>query len=190
MMTRHTAHIFEILRKGKFICSNSPDEDIQKLYRTLEDEDTFKELYEYFLHINYLLEQGNGYFYFSQKETKAGLDKKLEKIYVWIDIIDFLKTFDSSFGVGKRFTASDIHTQLKNNADLEMKLSDIKKIGSDKKNHFDRINNIIRKLVDDDYVALENQISETYKVLDSFGYLEDLINTINIPEETKNEIPE
>ena len=35
-----------------------------------------------------------------------------------------------------------------------------------------------------------NEISETYKVLTSFNYLKDLINTINIPEEIANEIPE
>jgi len=36
-------------------------------------------------------------------------------------------------------------------------------------------------------MELENPISNTYKVLSSFKYLEQLILTINIPEETSNE---
>jgi len=190
MKTKYTSEIFEVLRKGKFICSNSPDEDIQTLYRVLEDENTFEDLYEYFSQINYILKQGDEFFYFSKKEKSIDLDRKIEKAFGWIDIVDFLKTFDSSFDIGTRFTASEIHNQLKNNADLKMKLDNLKKIGTDKKNYLDRIKKIIEKLEKDNYVTLENEISETYKVLNSFNYLKDLINTINISEEIANEIPE
>ena len=63
-MTKYTFKIFEILRKGQFICSNSPNDDIKTLYKILEDDDTFVKLYEYFKEINYLLERGNEYFHF------------------------------------------------------------------------------------------------------------------------------
>lgn len=139
MITKYTSDIFEILRKGKFICSNSPDKHIQTLYRVLEDEDTFEDLYEYFYQINYILEQGDEYFYFSQNEKNIDLDRKIEKAFNWIDIVDFLKTFDSSFDVGTRFTASEIHNQLKNNADLKAKLDNLKRIGTDRAIYLDRI---------------------------------------------------
>ena len=59
MITKYTSEIFDVLRKGQFICSNSPDDDIQKLYKVLEDDETFEDLHEYFYQINYILEQGN-----------------------------------------------------------------------------------------------------------------------------------
>ena len=59
MITKYTSEIFDVLRKGQFICSNSPADDIQKLYKILEDDETFEDLCEYFNQINYILEQGN-----------------------------------------------------------------------------------------------------------------------------------
>ena len=190
MIEKYTADIFKILRKGSFICSNSPNNNIQILYRVLEDEANFEELFEYFSKINYLLEQGDEYFYFSKpKEKNIDLERKIERAFEWIDIIDFFKTYDSSFDVGFRFTPSEVVGQLQNNADLKAKLENLKKVGSEKKKYLDRIKRIIEKLEKDSYVALENELSETYKVLNSFNYLKDLVNTINIPEDIKNEIP-
>jgi hypothetical protein len=45
-------------------------------------------------------------------------------------------------------------------------------------------------LSDDTFIELENEITQQYKVLASFKYLEQLILTINIPETVRNEIPE
>lgn len=190
MYTKYTSEIFNVLRKGEFICSNSPKDNIKKLYRVLEDEEEFENLYEYFYQINYILEQGNEYFYFSRIENNADLDKKLEKAFNWIDILDFFKTFDSSFDVGFRFSPSDIVNQLKNNADLKSKLEKLKKVSKDKKTNSERIKKIIEKLEKDNFVTLENEITETYKVLTSLNYLKDIITAINIPEEIENEIPE
>lgn len=189
-MTKYTSDIFNVLRKGQFICSNSPDEYMQILYKVLEDSDNFEDLYEYFYHINYILEHGNEYFHFSRNEKNVDLDRKLEKAFGWIDILDFFKTFDSSFDVGYRFSPSDVVNQLKNNADLKSKLDNFKKIGGDKKNYSDRIKKLIEKLEKENFISLESEISETYKVLTSFNYLKDIISIINIPEDIENEIPE
>lgn len=71
MLTKYTSDIFEVLRWGHFICSNSPDDHIQTLYRVLEDEAIFENLHDYFLQINYSLEHGNEYFHFSRSEKNA-----------------------------------------------------------------------------------------------------------------------
>lgn len=68
MMTKYTSEIFDVLRRGQFICSNSPDNHLQTLYKVLEEDSTFEELYDYFYEINYILEHGNEYFYFSREE--------------------------------------------------------------------------------------------------------------------------
>ncbi len=191
MKTRRTSEIFEILRRGQFICSNSPDESVQTLYRVLEDEEIFEELSDYFSQINYSLERGDEYFCFSRPTPKKDdLERKLEKAFGWIDILDFFKTYDSSFDVGYRFSPSEVDAQLKNNADLKKKLESLKTITSDKKNNLDRVRKVVDKLEKDGYLKLENESAETYKVLTSFNYLKELINSITIPEEIANEIPE
>ena len=184
-----TSEIFKILSKGQFISSNSSDKTINTLYNVIEEDENFEILYEYFLNIKFVLEKGDEYFYFSRPETKVDLENKIETAFRWIDIIDFLKTFDNSFSAGYRFTPSDILVRIKTDAELEAKLDGLKK-HTDKEKHQDILDKVLKKLIDETFIELENEITHQYKVLASFKYLEQLILTINIPDEVKNEIPE
>ena len=186
---KHTAEIFEVLSKGKFICSNSSSDLNRKLYAILEEENHFEQLTSYFEHINFHLEKGNGYFYFSRNESKVKLERKLEIAFRWIDILDFFKTFDPSFGSGFRFSIADITVRLNTDADLKSKLNALKKI-TKKTNYTEAVSRLVDLLIKDNFVELQDEISNTYKVLSSFGYLEELIMTIHIPEDIANEIPE
>ena len=51
-----TNDIFERLSKGQFVCSNSTDEHICRLYDIIKDNEDI--LYDYFLAINFVLEKG------------------------------------------------------------------------------------------------------------------------------------
>jgi hypothetical protein len=184
-----TAEIFKILSKGQFINSNSSDKKMSDLYKVIEDEQNFENLYDYFLNINFVLEKGNEYFYFSRPESKADLEKKIETAYKWIDIVDFMKTYRNDFSSGVRFSPSDILVQLKTDADLETKLEGLKKY-ADKDTQRDILERILKILADDSFIEIENSVTQQYKVLASFNYLEQLILTINIPEDVKNEISE
>jgi len=184
-----TANIFKILSKGQFISSNSSDKNISNLYNIIEDDENFDNLYDYFININFVLEKGNDYFYFSRPENKIDLEKKIEKAFEWIDIIDFFKTYDNAFSAGYRFSPSELLVRIKTDAELETKLDGLKK-HTDKTKHQDILDRILKKLIDDTYIELENEITQQYKVLASFNYLEQLILTINIPDDVKNEIPE
>ena len=183
-----TANIFKILSKGQFISSNSSDKNISNLYNILEDDENFDNLYDYFININFVLEKGNDYFYFSRPENKIDLEKKIEKAFEWIDIIDFFKTYDNAFSAGYRFSPSELLVRIKTDAELETKLDGLKK-HTDKTKHQDILDRILKKLIDDTYIELENEITHQYKVLASFNYLEQLILTINIPDNVRNEIP-
>ncbi len=184
-----TSEIFKILSKGQFISSNSSDKTISKLYNVIDEEQNFENLYEYFLKINFIIEKGDEYFYFSRPETKVDLENKIEAAFRWIDFVDFFKTYDNSFGAGYRFTPSEILVRIKTDAELETKLESLKK-HTGKENHKDILDKVIDKLISDSFVELENEITHQYKVLTSFKYLEQLILTINIPEEVRDEIPE
>lgn len=186
---KHTAEIFEVLSKGKFICSNSSNDLNRKLYGVLEDEDHYEQLTAYFENINFILEKGDGYFYFSRDEAKVNLERKLEIAFKWIDILDFFKTFDPSFGSGFRFSIADITVRLSTDADLKAKLTGLKKV-TKKSNFTDAVSKLTEILIRDNFVELQDEISGTHKVLSSFAYLEELILAIHIPEDIANEIPE
>ncbi len=182
-----TARIFELLSKGQFICSNSTNDEIKKLYNIIEDANNFDDLYDYFLQINFILEKGDEYFYFSRQEGKASLENKIGRAYQWIDLVDFFKTYDNSFSSGTRISPHDILVRLNTDIELEEKLTSLKKYAGDKDNYNEIIERLFELMEKDTFMELDNPISNTYKVLASFKYLEELILTINLPEETKNE---
>ncbi|NTS41952.1 hypothetical protein HRG84_13630 [Flavisolibacter sp. BT320] len=186
-MPRQTKDTFELLSKGQFICSNSVDDNIRKLYNIIEEN--YEDLYTYFSAIGFALEKGDEFFYFSRHETKTELERKIEAAYRWIDLVDFCKTFDNAFGSGYRFTASQMEVQLRMDALLKDKLEGLKR-HTGEGSFPERIKKLIEMLYSYGVVEMDNNIHQQYKVLSSFTYLEQLILQIHIPEETQHEIPQ
>ena len=190
---RQTGEIFEILSSGQFICSNSADTRISKLYDVIDDNEKYELLYDYFSAIGFLLEKGDEFYYFSRKnESKADLERKLETACKWIDILDFFKTFDNAFVSGYSFTTQEIVVRIKVDAVLKSKADGLRKIFrlEDKTPYDEVIAKVIDNLCKDGFSEIENEILKSYKILSSFKYLEELVTNINIPEEVQNEIPE
>ena len=190
---RQTGEIFELLSKGQFICSNSSEIRISKLWEILDDPENFETLYEYFYSINFILEKGNEFYYFSRKdESKADLERKLEAACRWIDIVDFFKTFDNAFASGYSFSPAKIAVEISVQVVLKNKADGLKGIlkMDEKTPYTEVVNKIVDTLCKDGFAELENEILKSYKVLSSFKYLEELINNINIPDEVQHEIPE
>ena len=184
--TKYTADIFETLSKGKFICSNSADDNTRKLYNVIDEQ--FDELYSYFIAINFVLERGDEFFYFPRNEARASMDSKIEQAYRWIDVVDFFMAFNNSFAPGFRFSPADIGVQVKMDASLKDKLEIMKRLTGDG-SYQERISSLIEKqLVTPGFVELENEIMQQYKVMASFNYIKQLIVTIQIQAETVNEI--
>jgi hypothetical protein len=185
-LNKYTVDIFETLSKGKFICSNSVDESNSKLYSVVEDN--FDELYSYFIAIGFILEKGDEYFYFSRSEIKATLENKIEQAYRWVDVVDFFMNFNNAFAPGFRFSTSDIQQQVKVDANLKDKLEIMKRLTGDG-TYVERINTLIEKqLVQPGYIELENELTNQYKVLASYNYIKQLILSIQISDETTDEI--
>ncbi len=190
---KQTGEIFELLSRGQFICSNSSDVRICKLYEIIDDNENYDLLYDYFLAINFILEKGDEFYYFSRKdESKADLERKLETACRWIDIVDFFKAFDNSFVSGYSFSPSEITVKISVDAVLKSKADGVRNtLKLDEKTPYHEIVlKIIESLCKDGYAEIENEILKSYKVLSSFKYLEELINNINIPDEVQHEIPE
>ena len=186
----HTSVLFDYLQKGQFICSNSCDETVRDMYEMIDDN--FEALSLYFLQIGYTLERGNEYFYFSRTEPRATLEQKILRAYYWIDVLDLLKTYDETFGAGCRFQPEQILVEANINVALQNKLDGMRKHFSDREVRKDVLDNIIRQLAKESFIELENEKSNTYKVLSAWHYLERLIESIQIFDETEeeNEKPE
>jgi hypothetical protein len=182
ILPKQTVKIFETLSKGQFISSNSSNSDAKELYECIDSN--FEPLFEYFAAINFQLERGNEYFHFSRTETKVDLERKIENAYRWIDILDFFKAVDPSFGAGSRVSPSAIAEQCKVNSELKMKLEAMKKItGED--NLVARIRKLLDNLKRDDFVELENEMLDSWKVLTSIHYIESIIQLLTLNEENE-----
>lgn len=181
----HTADIFDHLQKGLFINSNSCDENIRQMYDEIDDH--LEALSLYFTQIGYTLERGNEYFYFSRTEPRITLEQKIARAYYWIDILDLFKTFNETFGPGYRFQPEQILVEANINVMLQNKLDSIRKHTSDKEIRKDVLDNIIRQLVKDSFLELENEKNNVYKVMSSWHYLERLMESINIYDETEED---
>jgi hypothetical protein len=182
---RYTEEIFSLLSRGGFISLNSLSTQVKRYYDALEEE---REAYaEYYRGIGFCLEGGDGYFYFSRKEAKVDMERKLEQVMKWIDYLSFLKTYNPTFGPGFLFRAADIEIQIGRDIELKEKAS---KLFTDKKKHEEVVNKLVKELENIGFIELENELEGTYKVLTSFHYMEELIDCITIDEEMQNEIPE
>ena len=180
-----TGAIFEYLQKGLFISSNSVNETVRDLYDQTDDH--FESLSLFFSQIGYTLERGNEYFYFSRTEPRITLEQKILRAYYWIDVLDLFKTYDETFGPGYRFQPEQILVETNINVMLQNKLDGIRKHFSDKDVRKDILENMIRQLTKDSFLELENEKTNTYKVMSSWHYLEILIESINIYDETEDD---
>ena len=62
--------------------------------------------------------------------------------------------------------------------------------GVDKDIRKEVLENMIRQLTKDSFLEQENEKTNTYKVMSAWHYLERLIESINIYDETEDEKPE
>ncbi|MBC7475084.1 MAG: hypothetical protein H7263_12385 [Candidatus Sericytochromatia bacterium] len=170
--------IFDKLTSGDFICSNSLDKNNRELYDIVEDN--IDVLSEYFNKIGFVIEHGEGFFYFS-KDYRVSDDRKIEKLYGYIDILDFLKSFNNNFVSGFNFTPANIAQQCAVDLNLKEKLNDLKR--DKNKNIIEKVRDIIKDLKSDGFVEQINPDEEVFKVLSSFSYLENIILTINIEDD-------
>ena len=174
---RYTKEIFEILSKGGFISQNSISQQRSLLYDAIEDD--FRQYQEYFEGIGFLLEGGNGYYYFSRQETKVELEDKVQRLAAWIDRLDFLKTFNTAFGSGFSFRKSNILEEFSSDFELKEKA---RHIYTDLKTNDEKMDKLIGDMERLGFVELENELDGTYKVTAAFHYIEELIDCLTIIE--------
>lgn len=185
-MMKKTEEIFSILSKGMFISRNSTSQNMRAYYDLLEDHQ--QEYADYYAGIGFLLEGGNGYFYFCRKESKADMQRKLERMAQWIDILDFLKTYNGTFSSGFEFMTSDIEVRL--SSDIELKEKAEQLFRGRHSTHQEIIERLMKELTDNGFAELISEVTKQYVITDAFHYMEELVDCLTISDEVKNEIPE
>ena len=172
---RYTKEIFEILSRGGFISQNSISQQRAHLYDAIEDD--FQQYQEYYEGIGFLLEGGNGYYYFSRTESKVELADKIQRMIGWIDRLDFLKTFNSTFGSGFSFRKSNILEKFSSDIELKEKA---RHLYTDLKTNDEKMDKLIADMERQGFIELENDLDGTYKVTAAFHYIEELIDCLTI----------
>ena len=92
-----------------------------------------------------------------------------------------------TFGAGFRFQPEQILVEANLNVMLQNKLDGLRKHFSDKDVRKDVLDNMIRQLTKESFLELENEKTNTYKVMSSWHYLERLIESIQIYDDTETE---
>ncbi|MBR5374441.1 MAG: hypothetical protein IK131_07205 [Paludibacteraceae bacterium] len=183
-MLNNTQKVYERLIRGGFLAVDSSKTDIKHLYQDVEEN--YEEYVEFFKQIGFCLESGNGYFYFSTiNESKADIERRLTAFCKWIDYLDFLKTFDSTFSVGYQFSKARIVNEIDVNADLKDK---VRHLFSQQMSFPEKVDKLIGELSTMGFAELIEEETATYKVTSAFRYAEELVNLLTIYNE--DEIPE
>ena len=177
-----TKEIFELLSRGGFISQDSTRADVRRLYDYIEEN--FDEYKAYYQGIGFVLEQGNGYFHFTREESRAELTRRLTTLGVWIDRLDFVKTFYGGFTAGCRFTPSAIMEATAADVELKEKARRLYEGGRSVKAAVDQL---LDDLLKAGFIELENEFEQCYRVTSAFHFLEDLVEMLTITEEEENE---
>ncbi|MCA6435977.1 MAG: condensin complex protein MksE [Bacteroidota bacterium] len=182
-LPKQTHDIFAIMARGHFISSNGTKDNMSKLYDIINNPENFDRLQAYFNIIRYNIERGNNYFYFSKiNEANSLIEQKLEAFERYIDVIDLFASMDNKITIGARFRPSEIAEECNANVRLKQKLQKIPMYRSE--TLLNKVRDICNLMTRDSFLELEDEQSESYKVLDAYTYLLDMINAISIYEET------
>lgn len=182
-LPKQTHDIFAIMARGHFISSNGTKDGMNRLYDIINNPENFDRLQAYFNVIRYNIERGNNYFYFSRiNEANSLIEQKLETFERYIDVIDLFASMDNKITIGSRFRPSEIAEECNANVRLKQKLQKIPMYRSE--TLLNKVRDICNLMTRDSFLELEDEQSESYKVLDAYTYLLDMINAISIYEET------
>lgn len=184
-MRANTQKIFELLNRGEFLSVDSTDPERRRLYNDIEENVSDYE--DYFREIGLSLGSGEGYYYLSRiNESKLTIEQKLTSFSQWVDILDFLKTYDVAFSAGYHFRATNIIEKI--NLDVELR-DKARKLFKNQNTHQDVVDKLVQELTGTGFAEIVNEQDGTYKITSAFHYAEDLVNLIEIyNEEEENEL--
>jgi hypothetical protein len=184
MMSR-TADVFEVLSRGGFICSNAVTAGDRQLYQYAEEHEV--RLRETFEEIGFRLEAGNNFYYFSREnEDQPSKERKITRALRWLDILAFFTTYRKDLCRGARLSPHEMAGLLDLNSSLKDQLAALQR-GDGKKNYAEQLDALFAELKKEGFIALENEASQTWKILDAWDYMEQMVMAVNIFEDEEEQ---
>jgi len=177
LIPQHIEKLYQHILKGNFINENSSKSGNSELYNAIISKES--ELRAYFKPIGYVLIRREGYFYFAHDDAPDSISA-LEKVVDYIDIASFLRTIDSNFSVGYRFSLTSMENQLNINIELQDLAHKMKWIVA--KDNRDFLEKIIDRLRKDGFVEELNSTKAEYIILNSYDYIEAFLNEVEVYE--------
>lgn len=178
-MRANTQKIYERLSKGAFLSVDSTDIEIKHLYDDIEEN--IADYETYFLELGLRLEAGDGYYYFTRNnEEKLTIEQKLQSFAMWVDILDFLKTYDITFSAGFQFRSTHILERI--NLDVELR-DKARKLFRKQNTNQEVVEKLISELKGMGFAEIVSEQDATYKVTSAFRYAEEMVNLITIYNE-------
>lgn len=177
LIPQHIEKLYQIILKGGYINENSAKNASTDIYNAIVSKE--RELRAYFRPLGYALIRREGYYYFARDDASDG-EAALELIVDYIDIANFLKTLDSNFDIGYRFSLTSMENQLNTNIelqDLSLKMKGIK-AGSNR----EFIQKIIDKLKKDGFVEERSSVKGEFIVLNSYEYIKSFLDEVEVYE--------
>jgi hypothetical protein len=172
------------MSKGGFLSVDSTDSEIKHLYDDIEDN--FSDYENYFQELGLRLETGDGYYYFARThEAKLTIEQKLQSFAQWVDILDFLKTYDITFSTGFQFRSTHILERI--NLDVELR-DKARELFRKQNTNQEVVEKLVSELTGMGFAEIINEEDDTYKVTAAFRYAEEMVNLITIYNE--EEVPE
>ncbi len=174
---RKIGEVFEVLIEGKFICESSTNRKMRTLYNICEKNEVY--LADYFINLGYILEKGDGYFFFSKDEEPSSsyYDSKIKSFLKMIPLVEFMLVYDNSFGVGTKISIKEIAIALEKKMDLKDRLDKMNRHKT-RLSDIDACESIIKEFVKMGYAEVLDEYSRIYKIVDSYSYLENFIDSI------------
>lgn len=168
-----TNKIFSILSKGKFISEKGENEKYFKIIK-----DNFLQLKPYFLYIDFKLEFGNGYYFFSKNNVaEQEIERKLLQFEKFINILDLFNSLENKITIGTIFTIAKITAECEETPRLREKLNNMNIEG---KTNDEKIKKIINELEKNAFIELYDKVDRKYLILDAYDYLNDIVFKIKI----------
>jgi len=172
------------MSRGQFISVDSTDQEVKHLYDDIEEN--YADYEAYFLEIGLQLVAGDGYYHFARKqETKLNIEQKLQSFAQWVDILDFLKTYDITFSTGFLFRTTHILERI--NLDVELR-EKARRLFRKQNTNQEVVEKLVGELTGMGFAELINEEDGTHKVTAAFRYAEEMVGLIAIYNE--EETPE
>lgn len=178
-MRTNTQRIYELLSRGGFLSADSVEPEIKHLYSDIDEN--YSDYESYFRELGLQLESGEGYYYFSRaKEAKLTIEQKLQSFAQWVDLLDFLKTYDITFSTGFQFRSTTILEHI--NLDVELR-DKARKLFRKQNTNQEVVDKLIDEMKGMGFIEVINEQDSTYKVTAAFRYAEDMVSMITIYNE-------